>query len=111
MSYKKEVIIYRTDSDKEPFLDWLHKLKDPFIADVIMARLDRVKKGNLGDCKHLKKGVYELRVHYGKGYRVYFGQHDHIIIVLLCGGHKGTQKRDIEKVYQYWNEFKKEEKL
>ncbi len=71
-----------------------------------MSRLDRIEKGNLGDSKSLGKGVFELRFFFGPGYRVYFGVRGTKIIVLLCGGDKHTQKKDIEAAYIYWDACK-----
>lgn len=71
-----------------------------------LARLARVRQGNLGDCKSVGEGVSELRVDYGPGYRVYFGQKGRTLVVLLCGGDKRTQDRDIPLAKQYWREFK-----
>lgn len=72
----------------------------------ILARLTRVRQGNLGDCKTVGEGVSELRVDYGPGYRVYLGQQGRTLVVLLCGGDKRTQDRDIRLAKQYWREFK-----
>lgn len=75
----------------------------------ILARLARVRLGNLGDCKPVGEGVSELRVDYGPGYRVYFGQKGRTLVVLLCGGDKRTQDRDIRLAKLYWREFKESE--
>jgi putative addiction module killer protein len=63
----------------------------------------------LGDCKPVGEGVSELRVDYGPGYRVYFGQKERTLVVLLCGGDKRTQDRDIRLARQFWQEFKASE--
>ena len=73
---------------------------------MIRVRINRLRQGNLGDCRHLDEGVYELRIHYGPGYRVYFGDLDGETIILLCGGDKRTQKRDIQKAKEYWRELR-----
>lgn len=75
----------------------------------IRARLDRLEKGNLGDYQSVGSGVFELRLHFGAGYRIYFGEVDRTIILLLCGGDKSTQGRDIEQAKEYWLEYKEEE--
>jgi putative addiction module killer protein len=72
----------------------------------VLARLARVRHGNLGDRKSVGEGVSELRVDYGPGYRVYLGQKGQTLVVLLCGGDKRTQDRDIRLAKQYWHEFK-----
>ena len=75
----------------------------------VLARLARVRQGNPGDCKPVGEGVSELRVDYGPGYRVYFGQQGQTLVVLLCGGDKRTQDRDIRLAKLYWHEFKASE--
>ncbi len=77
---------------------------DETIRSVIRTRITRMKIGNFGDHKLLKgtEGVWELRVDYGSGYRIYFGISDKTIVLLLLGGDKKSQKRDIEKSKQYW---------
>ncbi|MDO8630241.1 MAG: type II toxin-antitoxin system RelE/ParE family toxin [Phycisphaerales bacterium] len=75
----------------------------------ILARLARVRSGNVGDCKPVGEGVSELRVDYGPGYRVYLGQHGQKLVVLLCGGDKGSQQRDIRLAQTYWRKFKENE--
>ncbi|MEO7299152.1 MAG: type II toxin-antitoxin system RelE/ParE family toxin [Verrucomicrobiota bacterium] len=89
-----------------PFEDWLDDLKDKKAVARVLARLARVRQGNLGDCKSVGEGVSELRVDYGPSYRVYFGQKGRTLVVLLCGGDKRTQDRDIRLAKQYWHEFK-----
>ena len=71
----------------------------------IRRRLDRVEIGNYGDYKSLGDGVYELKLHFGSGYRVYFAEYDDIIVILLCGGDKSTQSKDIEIAKTYWKEL------
>ena len=69
--------------------------------------MDRVSLGNLGDCHGVGDGVQELRIDYGPGYRVYFGQLGSTIVLLLCGGDKSTQANDIEQAKHYWNEYRR----
>src|SRR5205807_654552 len=91
----KEVVAYQTREGGVPFEDWLQKLNDQNAVARILARLARVRLGNLGDYKSLGEGVFELRVDYGPGYRIYFGQRGRTLVILLCGGDKSTQARDI----------------
>ncbi len=79
------------------FAEWLAHLKDRKAKARILSRLESVTQGNLGDTKGVGGGVRELRVHVGPGYRVYFAQIGPIVLLLLCGGDKSTQKRDIER--------------
>jgi putative addiction module killer protein len=80
----------------ETFRKWFSKLRDERAATAIASRLDRLVFGHAGDAEPVGKGVRELRIHYGPGYRVYFQRRGDTIIVLLCGGDKGTQARDIK---------------
>lgn len=102
----KEVIAFRTRDGHVPFEEWLNDLDDKKAVARILARLARARQGNLGDCKSVGEGVSELRVDYGPGYRVYFGQQGRTLVVLLCGGDKRTQDRDIRLAKQFWREYK-----
>ncbi len=101
----QEVILYITEDDDCPFETWIESLRDRQARARIKKRLDRVELGNLGDCKPVGSGVMELRIEYGPGYRIYFGQAGTRIILLLCGGDKSTQDQDILKAKQYWKDF------
>jgi putative addiction module killer protein len=105
----KEVVAFRARDGRVPFEEWLDDLKDKRAVARVLARLARVRQGNLGDCKPVGEGVSELRVDYGPGYRVYFGQKGRTLVVLLCGGDKRTQDRDIRLAKQFWREFKASE--
>ena len=100
-----EIQIYETDSGKCPYLQWEGKLSR-FARTTITSRLARVRLGLLGDCKAIQgfKGIYELRVHLESGYRIYFGKQGDKIVLLLTGGDKGSQKKDIAKAYEYWQD-------
>jgi putative addiction module killer protein len=102
----KEVVVFRARDGRVPFEDWLDDLGDTLAVARVLARLARVRQGNLGDCKSVGEGVFELRVDYGPGYRVYFGQQGRTLVVLLCGGDKRTQDRDIRQARTNWREFK-----
>ena len=105
----KEVVVFRAKDGQVPFEDWLDDLNDKRAVARVLARLARVRQGDLGDCKSVGEGVSELRVDYGPGYRVYLGQKGRTLVVLLCGGDKRTQDRDIRLAKQYWYEFKASE--
>jgi len=79
------------------FTNWLAKLPDRNAQARIVARLRRFEIGNLGDVKPVGAGVMEARIDYGPGYRLYFVQQGDVLIVMLCGGDKRTQRADIEK--------------
>lgn len=97
---------YVTLSGKVPFLEWLNNLKDPVTRLRIRRRLDRVEQGNFGDCEPVGEGISELRLAFGSGYRIYFAEWDDAIIILLCAGDKGSQKKDIKLAKSYWQELK-----
>lgn len=102
----KKLIDYENNYGECPLREWLKEL-DGAIRARIEARLKRAALGNLGDVKTVGHGVNELRLDFGSGYRVYFGQHGEEIIVLLCGGDKSSQSKDIEMAQSYWLDFKK----
>jgi len=79
------------------FKKWMEKLKDNIGKAHINRRIDRLEKGNPGDVEPIGEGCFEIRIDYGPGYRVYFKNTGSQIIIILCGGDKSTQKRDIEK--------------
>jgi putative addiction module killer protein len=79
------------------FSDWLRELRDSRAKAIIAARIRRLAFGNPGDVRPVGDGVSELRIHFGPGYRVYYVQRGAVLIVLLCGGDKSTQEKDIEK--------------
>jgi len=78
------------------FLKWRTRLKDERARAVIASRLDRLAFGNAGDMKPVGNGVSELRIDFGPGYRIYFARRGKTVIILLCGGDKSTQAKDIE---------------
>lgn len=103
-----KLINYSLKSTKrEPFSDWLDD-QDIKVQSIVFARLDRIILGNFGDCKLIKdgEGISELRIDYGPGYRIYFGRKGMDIVILLVGGDKGSQDRDIAKAKRYWRDFK-----
>ncbi|MCX5722191.1 MAG: type II toxin-antitoxin system RelE/ParE family toxin [Nitrospirae bacterium] len=103
----KDLQIYVTEDSRAPFSEWLASLRDTKARAKIRMRLDRVSLGNLGDCRGVGDGVQELRIDYGPGYRVYFGQAGTAIVLLLCGGDKSTQANDIEQAKRYWSEYRR----
>jgi len=103
-----DVIVFRDADGSEPFIDWLNGLRDERAVARIAARIERLGVGLFGDSKALELGVHELRVDYGPGYRVYYGRQGKRIILLLCGGDKGSQRRDIRRAIKYWEQWKTE---
>jgi putative addiction module killer protein len=95
---------YVTPDGHRPFGEWLNRL--PVHAQArIAARIARFDTGNLGDHQSVGGGVWEARLDYGPGYRLYFGQHQQQIILLLVGGTKASQTRDIRRAQRYWRDY------
>jgi putative addiction module killer protein len=100
----KEIRIYEDEEGRAPFSEWMDRQEAPLYGRV-MARLERVELGNLGDHRGVGDGVFELKIDFGPGYRVYFGLDGSELVVLLIGGTKKTQRRDIETAKQYWRNY------
>ncbi|HEY9701218.1 MAG TPA: type II toxin-antitoxin system RelE/ParE family toxin [Allocoleopsis sp.] len=107
MNQIREIKYYATNEGKIPFDEWFKSLTDINAQARITLRLERVKLGNLGDSKFVGDGVFELSVDYGQGYRIYFSQIGSTIILLLCGGDKRTQAKDISKAQSYWKHYRR----
>jgi putative addiction module killer protein len=103
------VIAYTTKTKKTPFDEWIRGL-DGKAELIVLKRIARLRAGNFGDCKYLQNGngIWELRISYGPGYRIYFGKDGNTIVVLLIGGDKGSQNKDIIKAKRYWTEYNKD---
>jgi len=104
-----KLIHYLSSNGKDIFQEWLDSLRDMSARVSILRRLDRLASGNFGDCKACGNSVSELRINVGQGYRVYYSRMDKVIILLLCGGDKSTQRKDIETAIGYLNDFKRRE--
>ncbi len=105
-----QLLRYQREDGREPFSEWLNGLRDKMAQARIRLRLRQVEAGNLGDCEPVGEGVLELRVHVGAGYRVYCGRHGKTVVLLLCGGDKASQARDIEQAKQLWTEWKRRQR-
>ncbi|WP_404790577.1 type II toxin-antitoxin system RelE/ParE family toxin [Altericista sp. CCNU0014] len=106
----KQVVFYADEDGNEPFQAWMDNLRDQQGKRRIISRLFRVQQGNYGDVKPIGDGLSELRIFFGPGYRVYFGEEAGNMVVVLCGGDKDSQSRDIEAAKVYWKEYKNREK-
>ena len=100
-----DILIFSTANKKEPFLNWLNKFNRD-IKKRIITRLNRLILGNLGDYKAIDNNIFELKLSFNGGYRIYFGKDGNKLIILLCGGDKKTQKQDIKKAKKYWSEYR-----
>lgn len=98
---------YVRPNGKCPYDEWFEGLRDMKAKAVIDARLIRVRRGNLGNVRSVGNGIMELKIAYGRGYRVYFSEDTGSIVILLLGGDKGTQNRDIQKAKEYWREYER----
>jgi len=106
MPIGQEVFVYSRSDGSEPFTDWLRGLRDGGGRGRIRQRIARLRLGNFGDTRSVGNGVFELRLHVGPGYRVYFGREGDRAVILLCGGDKGSQDRDIERAKEYWRDHR-----
>ena len=101
-----EIEYYTTREGKKPFKAWLESLRDVAGRGKIrVVRLDRARLGSLGDNRSVGEGVHELRVDYGPGYRVYFAIEGKRLLLLLLGGDKSHQQRDIATAKEYWRDY------
>jgi putative addiction module killer protein len=101
---------YLTSTGMDPYQRWLDEFKDLRGRVAIQRRIDRVANGHFGDHQFCQHGVWELRIHFGLGYRVYYGREGETVVVLLCGGSKRTQSTDINKAVRYWLDYQQRRK-
>ena len=103
---KVEILIYQDARGNEPFEKWLWSLKDPINKARIEYRIRRIEiDGHLGDAKALGDGLHELKFHFGPGYRVYFGMIQQCYVILLSGGDKKSQSKDIKMAKLFWKDY------
>jgi len=101
-----EIEIYETKAGKIPFSIWFNGLKEIHTRAKILTRIDRLKLGNFGDCKSVGDGIYELRIHYGPGIRLYYSRVGNKVLLLLCGGDKSSQVKDIKKAKEFLKDYR-----
>ena len=102
----RELRLYRTSAGRSPFSEWYDSIQDLNLQSRIDKRLEQIANGNFGDHRTVGEGVFELRFHFGPGYRIYFGEVDNTIVLLLCAGDKSSQARDIRRAKDYWSQYK-----
>ena len=102
----KILINYETVDGKQPFREWIQKVRDKVAVARIRSRLDRVEQGNFGDVRPAGRGVQELRFTFGSGFRIYFGEDGDTLVILLVGGDKSSQEKDIKLAHEYWADYK-----
>ncbi|MDP2600321.1 MAG: type II toxin-antitoxin system RelE/ParE family toxin [Deltaproteobacteria bacterium] len=105
-SWPRKVKLYRTPDGRSPFEQWFFSLRDGRTRAKIRTCLDRVEAGNLGKYRSVGMGVYELKINFGPGYRIYFGMEQDDIILLLCGGDKNKQWSDIKRAQEYLESYR-----
>lgn len=105
----KTVILYRDRNSKEPFTEWLLSIKDKVTRYRIQTRIRRIENGNYGDYRRFQR-LIEIRLHFGKGYRVYLTEDGITLVILLIGGDKSTQHKDIEKAKDYMEDYYEQKK-
>jgi putative addiction module killer protein len=102
-----KVLAFHLEPEKSPYLDWFRTL-DTTTKGRVFDRVQRLAAGQFGDYKKIDRSLYELRFFFGPGYRIYFGEHRGNIIILLTGGSKTSQTRDINKAKQYWKIYQED---
>ena len=103
------IVRYIGSDGSDQFGSWLEKQTSEVRARV-QTRLDRVELGNFGDHRAVGSGVFELRIHHGPGYRVYYGRDGDALVILLAGGTKQRQQRDIARAVDDWNAYRREKR-
>lgn len=98
---------YVAANGKRPFAEWLCSMADRNAAARVQVRLDRLRLGGFGDARSLGKGLSELRIDAGPGYRVYFAVEGSAVVLLLCGGDKTTQQKDIRRAREYLTDYRR----
>jgi putative addiction module killer protein len=102
-----EIRKFRRSDGLIPFDRWIEKLRDERAKARVLIQLDRLRLGLEGDWKSVGDGVFEMRIFVGRGYRVYFAREGKAVVILLCGGDKTTQGRDIALAKSYWQEYRR----
>lgn len=96
---------YVDGAGRNRFREWIDGFRDLKTQYIIDARLTRIANGNMGDCESVGDGVMEFRIHHGSGYRIYFGQEGKNIIILIVGGDKRSQRKDISLAKSLWQQW------
>jgi len=100
-----EIQYYSGPNGRQPYTEWFESIRDKKTRNRIDKRLAKLEDGNFGDYRSVGGGIFELRLHFGPGYRIYFRQIENTLVLLLCGGDKASQQQDIELAKVYWREY------
>jgi len=101
----REIFVFETRDGRVPFREWMNLVKGQPVYEKVVARLERIEEGNFGEHRSVGEGVSELVINFGPGYRVYYGLDGADIVILLVGGSKATQQKDIDAAKQYWRQY------
>lgn len=110
MEYPNKISVYTDQRGNCPYAKWLASLRDPKARARVIMQVDRMELGLFGDSAPIGEGLSELRIHFGRGYRVYYGKERSEQYLILYGGDKSTQTRDIETAKAYWRDHKRRHK-
>jgi putative addiction module killer protein len=98
---------FLTPEDRDIYQEWLDGLTDRHAKVRVMTRVERLRQGNFGECRPLESGVWELKIDWGPGYRVYYAQAGQRLVLLLIGGDKRKQSADIKTAIAYWRDWQR----
>jgi putative addiction module killer protein len=98
---------YITEDGRNPFQEWIQNMHDAMVRGRIRIRLNRLRLGNFGDSKAVGDGVFELKIDIGPGYRVYYSKMESTVLLLLCGGDKSAQSKDISRAKTFLLDYKR----
>ena len=102
---RRRIAFYQDGFGREPAREWINSFRDAFIIKRIDARIGRAEAGNFGDYKSVGDGVFEMRMHFAQGYRLYYSiAENNELLLLLAGGDKSDQERDIQNAKKYWKD-------
>lgn len=102
----QDVMLYETPDGRMPFQEWFDGMCDDHLSRTVMRRINRLSVGNFGDHRSLGEGLFELRIHDGPGLWIYYGRVGNRVVIMLSGGDKSRQLKDIHRAHMYWREYK-----
>lgn len=100
-----QIVVFEDEDGFCPFEYWLNSVGDKLLVQRILIRFDRIKEGNFGDHKALSDGIWELRFTFGGGLRIYYGHLNDKIILIMVGGNKASQSKDLKKAKGIWKQY------
>lgn len=106
----RNLLYYQRTDGIIPFERWFEGISDVVTAAIVLRTISKLARGNHGNVKTVGEGVFEARIDHGPGYWIYFGQKGQRLVIILCGGDKGSQGRDIDTAKDYWRDYKRRAK-